>query len=115
MFFVLFFFSTFCFSQAQEFLALAQRVAAAADTMLNDDDILDAPDDYLDPLMQTLMRDPVRVPSGSAIDRPTITRHLLNDPTDPFTRQPMTLDDLVELPELKVFLFFSFFLKFFFS
>jgi ubiquitin conjugation factor E4 B len=81
---------------------LAADVAETADTMLNDDDIVDAPDEYLDPLMQTLMLDPVRLPSGNAIDRPTITRHLLNDPTDPFTRQPMRVDDLVELPLLKV-------------
>eukprot|EP00940_MAST-03C_sp_MAST-3C-sp2_P002016 g2016.t1 len=49
----------------------------------------DAPDEFLDALMCTVMRDPVRLPSGNVVDRETIRRHLLNDRTDPFTRAPM--------------------------
>lgn len=44
--------------------------------------------------MQTLMEDPVELPSGVVMDRPTIVRHLLNDPTDPFTRQPLSEEQL---------------------
>lgn len=45
--------------------------------------------------MGTLMKDPVRLPSGHVVDRGTIMRHLLNTQTDPFTRQPMTETMLV--------------------
>lgn len=44
----------------------------------------------LDPLMDTLMTDPVMLPSGNIMDRSIILRHLLNSPTDPFNRQPLT-------------------------
>lgn len=44
----------------------------------------------LDPLMDTLMTDPVILPSGNIMDRSIILRHLLNSPTDPFNRQPLT-------------------------
>ncbi|CAL4168682.1 unnamed protein product, partial [Meganyctiphanes norvegica] len=60
-----------------------------------DDEYSDAPEEYMDPLMQTLMVDPVELPSGIIIDRSTIIRHLLNDPTDPFNRQPLTEDELI--------------------
>lgn len=43
-----------------------------------------------DPLMDTLMIDPVRLPSGTIMDRSIILRHLLNSPTDPFNRQTLT-------------------------
>ncbi|MPD03692.1 Ubiquitin conjugation factor E4 B [Portunus trituberculatus] len=54
-----------------------------------------------DPLMQTLMEDPVELPSGVVMDRPTIVRHLLNDPTDPFTRQPLSEEQLLPAETLK--------------
>ncbi len=39
----------------------------------------DAPLEFMDPLMDTLMRDPVRLPtSGTIVDRATIAQHLLN-------------------------------------
>ena len=51
--------------------------------------------------MDTLMSDPVRLPSGIIIDRPVIARHLLNSTIDPFNRQPLTLDMLEPMTELK--------------
>ena len=49
----------------------------------------------IDPLMMTLMQEPVILPtSGKIMDRPVITRHLLNSDTDPFNRQPLTTDML---------------------
>ena len=47
------------------------------------------------------MEDPVKLPSGNHMDRPSITRHLLSDETDPFTRARCTVDMLIENPELK--------------
>lgn len=62
----------------------------------------DIPDEFLDPLLSTLMKDPVQLPSsGVIIDRPTIERHLLTDQHDPFNRQPLTADKLVPRPDIK--------------
>lgn len=44
--------------------------------------------------MDTLMTDPVRLPSGVIMDRSIIARHLLNSQTDPFNRQPLTEEQL---------------------
>ena len=61
----------------------------------------DIPDEFQDPITADLMADPVVLPSGHRIDRPTITRHLLSDETDPFSRQRLTVDMLVADTELK--------------
>eukprot|EP00884_Botryococcus_braunii_P021437 jgi/Botrbrau1/7978/Bobra.384_2s0006.1 len=61
----------------------------------------DAPEEFLDALMQTVMEDPVCLPSGQHVDRATISRHLLSDPHDPFTRSPLTAEMLIPAPELK--------------
>ena len=40
-----------------------------------------------DPLMDNIMRDPVTLPSSKmVVDRSTIMRHLLSEPSDPFNR-----------------------------
>lgn len=50
----------------------------------------------LDPLMYTLMRDPVTLPSSRAIvDRSTIKSHLLSDAKDPFNRVPLTFEEVI--------------------
>eukprot|EP00967_Tisochrysis_lutea_P025229 scaffold29051_cov28-Tisochrysis_lutea.AAC.4 len=59
------------------------------------------PDDFLDPITMEIMVDPVRLPSGTVIDRPTICRHLLSDETDPFTRQRLTVEMLVPDEDMK--------------
>jgi len=64
-------------------------------------DLDDAPDEFRDPVMDTVMMDPVLLPSGSIIDRSTICRHLLNSQTDPFNRQKLTEDMLVPVTELQ--------------
>ena len=54
-----------------------------------------------DPLMDTLMSDPVLLPSGMVMDRPVIVRHLLTTSHDPFNRQPLSLDMLIPDTALK--------------
>ena len=50
----------------------------------------------LDPLMYSLMDDPVILPSSRiSIDRATIRSHLLSDPHDPFNRVPLKIEDVV--------------------
>ncbi|XP_057320961.1 ubiquitin conjugation factor E4 A [Microplitis mediator] len=70
------------------------RVANAAAIKKQEEEILtDAPDEFLDPIMSTLMIDPVILPSSKiSVDRQTIARHLLSDQTDPFNRSPLTMD-----------------------
>lgn len=52
----------------------------------------EVPDEFLDPLMFTVMEDPVILPSSKiSIDRSTIKAHLLSDATDPFNRVPLKL------------------------
>lgn len=51
--------------------------------------------DCLDPLMSTLMLDPVKLPSGHIMDRKVIERHLLTSESDPFNRQKLTKEQLV--------------------
>lgn len=58
-------------------------------------DYEDAPPEFEDELMGILMKDPVILPSKHVLDRSTIVQHLLSDPKDPYTRQPMTIDDVV--------------------
>ncbi|XP_062518757.1 ubiquitin conjugation factor E4 A-like [Corticium candelabrum] len=61
-----------------------------------------APGEFLDPLTDELMKDPVELPSSRAVvDRSTIERHLLSDPTDPFNRSPLTIDMVVPDEELR--------------
>ncbi|TQV91651.1 ubiquitin conjugation factor E4 [Cordyceps javanica] len=64
-------------------------------------DLGDVPPEFEDPIMGDLMRDPVLLPSKHIVDRSTIVQHLLSDPKDPFTRQPMTVDDAVPQADLR--------------
>lgn len=79
------------------------QVAEAAQSLSNLDETLgEIPDEFLDPLMCTLMKDPVTLPaSGYTMDRATITQHLLNDQSDPFTRAPLTIEQLTPNVALK--------------
>lgn len=90
----------------------------------NDEELLlsEAPENFLDPIMSTLMIDPVILPSSKMnVDRSTIARyillrirknviillyfcyfrHLLSDQTDPFNRSHLTMDMVKTNAELK--------------
>ena len=46
--------------------------------------------------MATLMVDPVILPTSKVtIDRSTIRSYLLSEPTDPFNRTPLRIEDVV--------------------
>lgn len=89
----------------EQFRQSVSRVTARLGAAAGDADALideaDAPDEYLDPMSCSLMRDPVRLPNGSVCDRTTIRRHLMSQPTNPFTREPLDESQLVSVPELK--------------
>lgn len=49
----------------------------------------------LDPILNTLMKDPVILPtSGQIVDRAVIQRHLLSEATDPFSMTPLRTEML---------------------
>eukprot|EP01132_Coremiostelium_polycephalum_P004552 gene4552-5672_t len=67
-----------------------------------EEELGDIPDEFMDPIMSTLMVDPVILPSSrTVIDRQTILRHLLSDQTDPFNRSHLTSDMLIPDTETK--------------
>jgi len=78
------------------------KVEQAKATMEAEDDLGEIPDEFLDPLMFTVMRDPVTLPSSRAVvDLSTIKSHLLSDSKDPFNRMPLTIEDVIPNLELK--------------
>ncbi|RKU40882.1 hypothetical protein DL546_001559 [Coniochaeta pulveracea] len=89
---------------AQEaWLALQQKFAQAKEILdqAEADFGTDLPPEFEDPIMGDIMNDPVILPSKHVVDRSTIVQHLLSDPKDPYTRQPMTEDDVIPHDELK--------------
>lgn len=99
-------------SRVEVLFNLSQQVEKLAEEKNQEEmDLSDAPDEFrgtisseyrsfdflfpLDPLMFTVMTDPVMLPSGVVMDRSVIVRHLLNSSTDPFNRLPLTADQLV--------------------
>jgi len=56
-----------------------------------------------DPLMYSLMKDPVTLPSSKTnIDIATIKAHLLSDPSDPFNRVPLKIEEVIPSSSLSV-------------
>lgn len=65
-------------------------------------DEADIPEEFLDPIMQDIMQDPVLLPTSSKImDRMVIERILISDGVDPFNRLPLSKDDLIPQTSLK--------------
>ena len=83
--------------------SLGERVAetkAAEDQ--EEEDLGEIPEEFEDPLMASLMTDPVILPtSKNVLDRATIRSHLLSDPNDPFNRVPLKIEDVIPHTELK--------------
>lgn len=73
-------------------LHLATSQAAAA-MDAEDAAEADAPEEFFDPIMSELMSDPVTLPSGVDVERESILRHMMSDPTDPFSRSFLALSN----------------------
>ncbi|KAF9327784.1 hypothetical protein BGZ91_001308 [Linnemannia elongata] len=64
----------------------------------DEEELGEIPDEFLDPLLYTLMEDPVLLPtSNMSIDRSTIKSHLLSDTTDPFNRMPLKISEVIDI------------------
>lgn len=87
----------------EEFVRLGVKAKAAASEAMDTEATLgEIPDEFLDPIQYTLMKDPVILPSSKVtIDRAVIQRHLLSDSTDPFNRSHLTQDMVIPDVELK--------------
>lgn len=99
-------------TEIEKLLLFTVKVEETKATLEAEDDLGDIPDEFLgqsyptclftslmatsDPLMYTVMRDPVTLPSSRAVvDRSTIKSHLLSDSKDPFNRMPLTLEEVI--------------------
>ncbi|KAJ1970184.1 Ubiquitin conjugation factor E4 [Dispira parvispora] len=72
------------------------------ESQLEEEDLGEIPDEFLDPLTWSLMEEPVILPSSKVtLDLSTIKSHLLSDATDPFNRSSLTIDMVVPNTELK--------------
>lgn len=89
--------------QLKEWETMASAIETAKTRAdIEEADLGDIPDEYEDPLMATLMEDPVILPiSKIVVDRSTIQSHLLSDPHDPFNRTPLKLEDVIPNDELR--------------
>jgi len=104
-------------TEIENLLLFVVKVEEAKATMEAEDDLGEIPDEFLgnllfsfmfqgfltnyfaDPLMFTVMRDPVILPSSRTIlDRSTIKSHLLSDSKDPFNRAPLSINDVIPGP-----------------
>ncbi|KAG2102251.1 ubiquitin elongating factor core-domain-containing protein [Suillus discolor] len=82
--------------------SFVSKVEEMKTTIEEEEDLGEIPDEFLDPLMATIMRDPVTLPSSRVvIDRSTIKSHLLSDSKDPFNRVPLVVEDVIPNVELK--------------
>jgi ubiquitin conjugation factor E4 B len=90
-------------TDVERFKAIA---AMAAQVLVEDEeddtDLGDIPEEFLDPIMNSIMENPVRLPtSANVMDRDVISRILLSDKLDPFNRAFLSEDMLEDDVELK--------------
>ena len=57
----------------------------------------DPPEELCDPLLTTLIKEPVKIPTSDIfMDKSVIIKHLLSDESDPFNRKKLTIQMLEE-------------------
>ncbi|PAV79598.1 hypothetical protein WR25_00313 [Diploscapter pachys] len=89
-------------NNAERFSNFIQKVESLYNAKAQEDEEWDdAPEEFKDSIMCSIMEDPVQLPSGQICDRKVISRHLLTTPQNPFNRQPLSESELVDVPELK--------------
>lgn len=89
--------------QMEQWQTMSDRIKEAkAQADMVEADLGEIPDEYLDPILASLMEDPVTLPiSKQIVDRGTIQAHLLSDPHDPFNRTPLKIEDVIPNDELR--------------
>jgi succinate dehydrogenase flavin-adding protein (antitoxin of CptAB toxin-antitoxin module) len=67
-----------------------------------EDNEIDLPDEMLDPILCSRIRDPVIIPDVKYImDKTSIITHLYNNKSNPYTRNPLTIEQLEEYNNLE--------------
>jgi ubiquitin conjugation factor E4 B len=62
-----------------------------------------APDEFIDPITLMIMQQPMKVPTSPyVLDRRTLVSHLAINPSDPFSRKPLTMDMIYPDVALKI-------------
>ncbi|CAH04720.1 Ubiquitin conjugation factor E4 ufd-2 [Caenorhabditis elegans] len=90
------------FSQLESFEHLAEDVKKEYEAKAElEEEYDDVPEEFKDPIMDAIMVDPVKLPSGHVMDRAVIERHLLSTPNNPFNRAPLSHNELSPDSELK--------------
>jgi Kip1 ubiquitination-promoting complex protein 1 len=90
-------------ARLRDFVRRVRATRLDVDRLRDVEDARSIPDEFVDPIMQTVMTDPVTLPgSGQVVDRATIRRHLLGDRTDPFSRSPLDETMLVPADDLRL-------------
>jgi ubiquitin conjugation factor E4 B len=89
--------------QMSQWQTMSERIKTAKEQAdMVEADLGEIPDQYLDPILASLMEDPVTLPvSKQIVDRGTIQAHLLSDPHDPFNRTPLKIEDVLPNDELR--------------
>eukprot|EP01069_Polyplicarium_translucidae_P007205 Polyplicarium_translucidae@DN3072_c0_g1_i1.p2 len=92
---------------SRAFTELSRALQVASEKHMEEEEIWgdledELPEDFIDPIMQEIMSDPVRLPTSRiVVDRKHIERHLMSEEFDPFNRAPLRIDQLVPEPQLK--------------
>jgi len=74
-----------------------QKTLEGARGECDDDVCADLPDEFLDPILFTPIRIPVKLPAiNMFVDYSVISSHLLEHAENPFNRQKLTLEELEE-------------------
>ncbi|WOO81182.1 Ubiquitin conjugation factor E4 [Vanrija pseudolonga] len=88
-------------AEVDAIVSFSNRVKDAKATIEIEDE-REIPDEFLDPLLATLMKDPVILPvSRVTVDRSTIRAVLLSKDLDPFNNVPLKYEDVIPDVELK--------------
>ncbi|CAD7965456.1 unnamed protein product [Amoebophrya sp. A120] len=90
--------------------ALLEQTGSAEDQLAAiEQKVGSLPEEYMDPLMDIVMNDPVELPSGNIVNRDTAERIAMGDGMDPFTKASFTKKDLKPAHELrkKIYQFFT--------
>ncbi|KAK1924344.1 ubiquitin elongating factor core-domain-containing protein [Papiliotrema laurentii] len=88
-------------AEVSEVVSFTQKVEDMKATIMMEDE-REIPDEFLDPLLSTLMKDPVILPvSRQIVDRSTIRTVLLSKEIDPFNNLPLKLEDCIPADDLK--------------
>ena len=90
-------FSYNSFKEITDDIQIFNKLLKEIDNNLETEDTfekIDIPDEFSDPILQTLITDPVELPNNIIISRSTIFQHLMSSNENPFDRTELTIEIL---------------------